>query len=143
MNNYIILSVLASIALGLVMVPWQTTLGKIDFYQFFITMGPIFIIVGLIGHYIKGGNFILTANALWWSILTGIGYVFSCVFINMAIGHPFSNVKVVAAIIATYPLATAILKTSIEKQMLSFQEIFFLLLTVGGVVGFSLVSGKS
>ena len=142
-NTNILFAILAALLLGVVFIPWNITLQKINNSQFLIVLGAVFMIAGFLDHFVKGNSLAFTGNSILWAVPTAIIYVSAIMTVNLALNNLQIKLAVIAAIIATYPMITAIFESSLERQMPSFQMIIFMTLTVSGIVGLSLVASKS
>ncbi len=141
-NPSILLALASAVFLGVGVTFWQMTLQKMSSFQLLILFGVTYFIVGLIGVFFEGNGFNFSIGNLRLAIPTSILYATAVVLCGFALGHPQSKMTITAAIIAAYPVVTAILDVVIKKQSFSLKEIIFLLMTTGGIIGFSL-SGKS
>ena len=139
--NPSLLALMAALCFGLMLIPWNITLQKMGNPQFSITIGIIFAVLGLTQQIIFGGKVDFRPNALLWSLFSAGIYILAITSFNYAVATPGAKLGVLAAITATYPAITIASGALLVRQMPSPKEIFFVCLTVIGIIGLSL-SGK-
>lgn len=142
-NTNILFAILAALLFGVVFIPWNITLQKINNSQFLIVLGAVFLVVGFLDHFVKGNSLTFTGNSILWAVPTAIIYVFAIMAVNLALNNLQIKLAVIAAIIATYPMITTTFEALLERQMPSLQMMIFMALTISGIVGLSFVATKS
>ncbi|MBI2626877.1 MAG: EamA family transporter [Parcubacteria group bacterium] len=139
-----ILAILVAFGLGLVLIPWKIALQKIGNDNFFMVLGAVLFTGGLINSLFKKieKDFSFDFSAVAWAIIAGVIYFVTMTIFNKALNHPLAKLGIIAAISATYPVIAGIASMIIFKQTLSLKEILFMLVSIAGIVGLSVVGKR-
>lgn len=136
-----LLATLVAILWGVTAVFWTITLRKMSGGSLFVILGTSYLVVGIT---LRAFTAVERSHdgGLHWALLTSVCYIAAAIGCNYLFGNPRVNLPIVTAITGAYPLITAILAAFMMKQVPTPKEIFFILMTTGGIVGLSLSSSK-
>jgi len=137
MNPYLV-AVMTAVLLGVVIFPWMATLRRLGPAELFMFIGTAYVITGAVQYLLASQHNKLTMGAVGLGVLTAVTYTAAITSINYIFGYQNINVPVATAITASYPAVTAAVSFLVLKQNLTPREMFFLFLTVVGVVGLGL-----
>ncbi len=133
-------AVLIALCFGVVIFPWAKATSKLGIGEFFIVIGVIYIIFGILQCLFRKNALSYSVDGLLWALITGIIYVLALSGISYYLPRPETNLRVFVTITAAYPLVTTVISTVAARKIPSIQELSFILLVIVGIAGLSLLS---
>ncbi len=141
--NLNFVAIIVAVLLGIAVMLWSAALKRVSGGEFFIILGFVYCLAGLIQLRFCGDKFVTSGQGFLITILCATVYVCALIGFNyMYARAEGTQVAIVTAISATYPLVVAVLVSVMSRRMLTWRETAFLAITIIGVVGLSLSSGK-
>jgi len=135
--NPIILACIASLLLGLSMVPWSYTLRAMSGGLFFIGIGTAFVFAGIAQ---LRSPVVYTKNTIITGLLAIVFYIAGMTIMNFmyARARP-EHLPAIAAILAAFAIPAIIVNAIVSRMMPSAIEMILVVIVTAGCVGLGLV----
>src|SRR3989344_2201819 len=137
-----ILAGLATIGLGLALIPWANVAKRMPLSNFIILLGLTYAFFGILLKISLKEPLRLNSDNLPMGILTTSLYAVSITFVSLALAQPEAKRTVVGAITACFPVITGVAAALIARELMTFKEMLWMIGAIVCIAGLSL-SGKN